>query len=181
VKCSVIRQKKICPPTTCYAATRHNGDASRPLAGPRQSFQHSRPAERADGGRAYSNFSQRYLYFCACAFRVAAHRRLVAAMIASLPAVLSLRFFLTGVGGATLAVCDLNSCWVSAHRFRWAALILARVAADTRRVLFAGAAPFAEPPVIICRISAIRASIRFFCSMKPSMAAVNTSLLSLGI
>src|SRR5215471_21618707 len=122
--------------------------------------------------------SQNVTYFCACAFRIAAHRRLVAAMIASLPAALSLRFFLTGVGAATLAVCDLASCWFSAHRFRWAALILARVAADTRRVLFAGAAPFGEPPLIICRMSAIWASIRFFCSIKPSMAAVNTSLLS---
>ena len=86
------------------------------------------------------------IYFCACAFRIAAHRRLVAAMIASLPAVLSLRFFLTGVGGATLAVCDLDSCWVSAHRLVWAALNLARVATGTRCVLFAEVAPFAEPP-----------------------------------
>src|SRR5262249_25159431 len=95
------------------------------------------------------------------------------------PAALSLRFFLTGIGAARLAVCDLDSCWVSAHRLRWAALILARAAADTRRTFFAGAARFAEPPLIICRMSAIWASIRFFCSMKPSMAAVNTSLLSL--
>ena len=124
--------------------------------------------------------SQNVIYFFDCAFRIAAHRRLVAAMIASLPAALSLRFFLTRNGAATLAVCDLASCWFSAHRFRWAALILARVAADTRRVLFAGAAPFGEPPpLIICRMSAIWASIRFFCSIKPSMAAVNTSLLSL--
>jgi len=100
-------------------------------------------------------------------------------MIARLPAALSLRFFPTGVGAATLAVCDRAACWASAHRFRWAALILARVAAETPRVLFAGAAPFAEPPLIICRMSAIWASIRFFCSMKPSMAAFNTSLLSL--
>jgi hypothetical protein len=110
---------------------------------------------------------------------MAAQRRFVAATIARLPAALNFRFSLRGVGAATADIFDPASRRVLAHRFRWAAAILARTAADIPRLFLVGGAPFGEVPPNICRSSAIRASIRLFCSIKPSMAAVTTALLNL--
>jgi len=68
-----------------------------------------------------------------CAFRSAAQRRFVAAMIALRPAALSVRFLRAGAAGE--AACFL----AATHLFRWAAAILARAAADIRRLLGADA------------------------------------------
>ena len=116
--------------------------------------------------------------YVAFAFRSAAQRRFVAVMMARRPAALSLRFFLSGAAGASLAFFR-----DAAHRLRWAAPILARAAADIFRFAFfgGGVAPSVDPPVRSCRRSAILALMRFFCSSKPSMAAVRMSLVSLGM
>ena len=79
-----------------------------------------------------AGFNQR-----ACAFRNAAQRRFVASMIAFRPAALSFRFFRAGATEDPAPVCFL----VSAHLFRWAAAILARAAADIRRLTGVGALP----------------------------------------
>jgi hypothetical protein len=69
-----------------------------------------------------------------------------------------------------------DSPLVLAHLARCAAAILARAAADILRLfLGAGAAPSVAAGLNICRSSAIRALILFFCSSKPAMAAVSTS------
>jgi hypothetical protein len=109
-------------------------------------------------------------------FRAAAQRRFVAAMMARRPAALSLRFFLTGAVDAPLEFFR-----AAAHRCRCAAAILARAAADILRRAFlgGGAAPSVALPVSCCRSSAILSLMRFFCSSKPSMAAVRMSVVSL--
>jgi hypothetical protein len=103
---------------------------------------------------------------------------LFAAMMARRPAALSLRFFLSGAAGAAP-----DSFRAAAHRLRCAAPILARAAADILRLPFCcgGVAPSVTLPVRCCRSSAILALMRFFCSLKPSMAARRMSLVSLGI
>jgi hypothetical protein len=67
----------------------------------------------------------------ACAFRNAAQRRFVASMIAFRPAALSFRFLRAGAAGGAVPPCFL----AAAHRFRCAAAILARAAADIRCVI----------------------------------------------
>jgi hypothetical protein len=114
--------------------------------------------------------------YLARAFRKASHRRLVASMIAFRPAALSLRFFR---GGAAFAAAP-DSFLRLAHLFRWAAAMRARAAADILRCcLPAPASPFsAFVPWRRLRNSAICSSIRLFCSSKPSIAALRTSLVS---
>jgi hypothetical protein len=109
----------------------------------------------------------------------AAHRRFVASIIAFRPAALSFRFLRTGED----VVSDVDTiARFAANLFRCAAAILARAAADIRRRFVMDAeeaAPsFAGPPLNICRSSAICTLIRFFCSSKPSIAAVISSRLS---
>jgi len=110
--------------------------------------------------------------YLGCTFLRAAHRRLVASMIASRPAALNLRFVRTaGLAGAVAPV----SPRALAHLSRCAAAILARAARDIRRRFFgAGAAPLLAG-LSIWRSSAIWASIRFSCSSKPAMAAERIS------
>jgi hypothetical protein len=107
------------------------------------------------------------------------HRRFVASIIVFRPAALSLRFLRTG---ADVLSDPAPPALFAAHLFLCAAAILARATADIRRRFVVGAdelAPFlSEPPLNICRSSAICALIRFFCSSKPSMAAVISSQLS---
>jgi CheY-like chemotaxis protein len=107
--------------------------------------------------------------------RFAAQRFLVAAMIARLPAAESFRF---GFGASCAAWCFLDS----AHLFRCAAAIAALPALLIFRRLRRGDSEAAavdwEPPSSICRISAIRASIRVFCISNPSIAAVRISVVS---
>jgi len=84
-----------------------------------------------------------------CAFRRAAQRRFVASMIAFRPAVLSLRFLWAGEVGEAASFLD------AAHLFRWAAAILARAAADIRRLTGVGALPSVAVGFNIWRSSAI--------------------------
>jgi hypothetical protein len=99
-------------------------------------------------------------------------------MIRRFPAALSLRFFRAGAGTASDALPD----WFleAAHRFRCAAAIRRRAAADILRLGLeaSGVVPSVEGPFDICRRSAIWASIRFFCSSKPARAAVRISVVS---
>jgi hypothetical protein len=103
-----------------------------------------------------------------CAARTAAHRRLVASMIAFRPAALILRFLRTG---ADVPSDPAPPARLAAHLFRCAAAILPRAAADIRRRFLVGrddsAPSLLAPPLNICRSSAICAFIRFFCSSKP--------------
>jgi hypothetical protein len=106
------------------------------------------------------------------AARTTAHRRFVASIVAFRPAALSFRFLRTGTG----VLSDPAPARFAAHLFRWAAAILARAAADIRRRFVVGADD-SDPsllglPLNNCRSSAICVFIRFFCSSKPSMAAV---------
>ena len=114
------------------------------------------------------------VYF-ADAARFSAQRFLVAAMIARLPAAESFRFGF-GASGAAGRFLD------SAHLFRCAAAIAALPALLILRRLRWGNSEVAavdwEPPSSICRISAIRASIRVFCISNPSIAAVRISVVS---
>jgi hypothetical protein len=103
----------------------------------------------------------------ACAFRNAAQRRFVASTIALLPAALSFRFLRAGAASEGVPAC-----------FLWAAAILARGAADIRRLLGAGALPSVSLGFNIWRSSAIWALSRFFCSSKPAIAAATISVLS---
>jgi hypothetical protein len=68
----------------------------------------------------------------------------------------------------------------AAHLALCAAAILFLAAADILRLGLAapGVAPSVDPPVNICRRSAIWASIRFFCSSKPARAAVRILVVS---
>jgi hypothetical protein len=95
-------------------------------------------------------------------------------MMALRPAALSFRFLRAGAEDGTAA-----RPLAAAHLFRWAAAILARAAVDILR-LFVGARPEpsarAEPCMF--RSSAMRASMRFFCSWKPAIAAATISVLS---
>jgi hypothetical protein len=115
------------------------------------------------------------------AARTASHRRFVASIIAFRPAALSLRFLRAG---AEVLPDSEPAVRFAAHLFRCAAAILARAAADIRRRLVVGADDSAPsllaPPLNICRSSATCPFIRFFCSSKPSMAAVISSRLSFG-
>jgi hypothetical protein len=95
-------------------------------------------------------------------------------MIAFRPAALSLRFLRAGAMAEAAPDCFLDS----AHRFLWAAAILARAAADIRRFLGAGAVLSVVRGLNIWRSSAIWVLSRFFCSSKPAMAAVTISVLS---
>ena len=98
-------------------------------------------------------------------------------MIARLPAALSLRFFLAGAGTAAQALLD--SFLEAAHLLRCAAAIRRRAAADIFRLglTASGVAPSMGLPFSICRSSAIRSLICFFCCSKPSIAAVRISVL----
>jgi hypothetical protein len=102
-------------------------------------------------------------------------------MIAFRPAALSLRFLRAG---ADVLSDPAPPARFTAHLFRCAAAILARAAADIRRRLVVGAEDSAPsllaPPLNICRSSATCPFIRFFCSSKPSMAAVISARLSFG-
>jgi hypothetical protein len=80
-----------------------------------------------------------------CAARTAAHRRLVASMIAFRPAALILRFLRTG---ADVPSDPAPPARFAAHLFRCAAAILPRAAADIRRRFLVGrddSAPSAGP------------------------------------
>jgi hypothetical protein len=81
---------------------------------------------------------------------------LVAAMIARLPAAENFRFGFGGSGGLMFL---FGAAYVGA----------------IRKCLTVDLAP----PSSICRISAIRASIRVFCISNPSIAAVRVSVVSL--
>jgi hypothetical protein len=92
-------------------------------------------------------------------------------MIAFRLAALSLCFLRAGAVGAAACFFD------AAHLFRWAAAILARAAADIRRLLGAGVVLSVVLGLNIWRSSSIRALSRFFCSSKPAMAATMISVL----
>ena len=72
-------------------------------------------------------------------------------MITLRPAALSLRFLRAPVPGETA----LDPFLDSAHLFRWAAAILARAAADIRRLTGGGALPSVPLGLSIWRSSAI--------------------------
>jgi hypothetical protein len=107
-------------------------------------------------------------------FRNAAQRRFVASMIAFRPAALILRFFRAGVVDEAGPDCFLDA----AHLFLWAVAILARPAAEIRRLTGVGAVPSGVLGFNIWRSSTIRALSRFFCSSKPAIAAAMISVLS---
>ena len=93
-------------------------------------------------------------------------------MIDLRPAALSFRLLRAGARDEAPPDSFLDA----AHLFRWAAAILARAAADIRRLTGVGALPSAALGLNIWRSSAIRALSRFFCSSKPAMAATKISV-----
>ena len=112
------------------------------------------------------------------AWWIAAQRFFVAATIAALPALLSLRLGLGAANGAGGSV----AFWDSAHRFRWASPMRFRAAALIfRRLRVAGsggAAVSAGPLDSSARSSAICVSMCRFCPSNPRMAAVMISGVS---
>jgi hypothetical protein len=122
--------------------------------------------------------------FAPSAARFNAQRFLVAATIAALPARLSFRF---GFGASDVAGVGLTAFFEAAHLARCAAAILARPAALIFRRLCVfnsgvavAVADSAEPPDSMARSSAIWASRLLFWALKPVMAAVMISCVSLG-
>src|SRR5208283_24875 len=151
-------------------------DSPRPFAIPEEALVKITDALAERGARDAPYFDSAAACLAVSA-RFAAHRFLVAAMMARRPAAESFRF---GFGAGAAAGFFLDS----AHLFRCAAAIAALPALLILRRLREGdgfseaTAAGAGLPSSSCRISAIWASIRAFWISNPSIAAVRISVVS---